>query len=83
MRLKLKKIEVHELPYTEIVKSATITVDSPQDTMLACLSGAQMGSIHEKNRDRKSCDTAPFVRVISSRKNDDQIPNPYKKEPKE
>ena len=30
MRLKLKKIEVHELPYTEIVKSATITVDSPQ-----------------------------------------------------
>ena len=63
MRLKLKKIEVHELPYTEIVKSATITVDLPHDTMLACLSGAQMGSIHEKNRGRKSHDTAPLKKI--------------------
>ena len=29
-------------------------------TILACLSGAQMGSIHEKNRGRKSRDTAPL-----------------------
>ena len=28
--------------------------------ILACLSGAQMGSIHEKNRGRKSRDTAPL-----------------------
>ena len=31
-----------------------------QKTILACLSGAQMGSIHEKNRGRKSRDTAPL-----------------------
>ena len=29
-------------------------------TILACLSGAQMGSIHEKNRGRKYRDTAPL-----------------------
>ena len=29
-------------------------------TILACLSGAQMGSIHEKNRGKKSRDTAPL-----------------------
>ena len=29
-------------------------------TILACLSGAQMGSIHEKNIGRKSRDTAPL-----------------------
>ena len=29
-------------------------------TNLACLSGAQMDSIHEKNSGRKSCDTAPL-----------------------
>ena len=29
-------------------------------TILACLSGAQMGSIHEKNRGRKSRDNAPL-----------------------
>ena len=29
-------------------------------TILACLSGAQMGLIHEKNRGRKSRDTAPL-----------------------
>ena len=29
-------------------------------TILACLSGAQMGPIHEKNRGRKSRDTAPL-----------------------
>ena len=29
-------------------------------TILACLSGAQMGSINEKNRGRKSRDTAPL-----------------------
>ena len=28
-KIEAEKIEVHELPYTEIVKSATITVDSP------------------------------------------------------
>ena len=28
--------------------------------ILTCLSGAQMGSIHEKNRGRKSRDTAPL-----------------------
>ena len=32
-------------------------------TILACLSGAQMGSIHEKNRGRKSCDTAPLKKI--------------------
>ena len=30
-------------------------------TILACLSGAQMGSIHEKNRGRKSRDTASLI----------------------
>ena len=30
-------------------------------TILACLSGAQMGSIHEKNRVRKSRDTASLM----------------------
>ena len=29
-------------------------------TIVACLSGAQMGLINEKNRVRKSCDTAPL-----------------------
>ena len=29
-------------------------------TILACLSGAQMGLIHENNRGRKSRDTAPL-----------------------
>ena len=29
-------------------------------TILACLSGVQMGSIHEKNRGGKSRDTAPL-----------------------
>ena len=31
-------------------------------TILACLSGAQMSLIHEKNRGRKSCDTASLSR---------------------
>ena len=30
-------------------------------TILACLSGAQMGLINEKNRVRKSRDTAPLT----------------------
>ena len=33
-------------------------------TILACLSGAQMGSIPEKNRSRKSRDTAPLSFLI-------------------
>ena len=32
-------------------------------TMLVCLPGAQMGSIHEKNRGRKSRETAPLRTV--------------------
>ena len=35
-------------------------------TILACLSGAQMGSIHEKNRGQKSRDTAPLTAVKAS-----------------
>ena len=31
-------------------------------TISACLSGAQMGSIHEKNRGRKSRDTGPLTK---------------------
>ena len=34
-------------------------------TILACLSGAQMGSIHEKNRGQKSRDTAPLNHYAS------------------
>ena len=33
-------------------------------TILACISGTQMGSIHEKNRGRKSRDTAPLRQYI-------------------
>ena len=33
-------------------------------TILACLSGAQLGSIHEKNRGRKSRDTAPLIILL-------------------
>ena len=33
-------------------------------TILACLSGTQMGSINEKNRGRKSRDTAPLNMAI-------------------
>ena len=31
---------------------------------LACLSEAQMGLNHEKNRGRKSCDTLPFRELV-------------------
>ena len=32
-------------------------------TILACLSGDQMGSINEKNRGQKSRDTAPLTKA--------------------
>ena len=33
-------------------------------SILACLSGAQMGSNHEKNRGQKSCDTLALKTIL-------------------
>ena len=34
------------------------------ENTFGCLSGAQMGSNHEKNRGRKSCDTLPLTMFL-------------------